>query len=732
MKNVIVGLVACALFAAAAIIFVRRTVEPAAVARRPPTPPPVARPTRFAPVPGLGGSLAKLTRMPVPDVSPAALTALFPAFRHAPYDTAGFNPLALPFQYEDPDHAGDPAEANALAFLLSDALDWAPGNYSARHAYFVFDRGSDALRPLVANYDSDVIAREIQGWGTTHAVGGVLRRSAAGYAGRLEVFAADGSVAFAKDYGDPRPYFDLLGDMAVDAIGFFGPPPSAELAAFLHQPRCRHAASLARLGTAAFQPRDEAFATYGAILQDDPTFAEVRYWYANQASWAAGNVASRDRERQVGRSLHDRLTPMALVDFNPDRAADAALSAEHPIWVERATRLAGGPDAPLSVDLALSRSERVGNPTVAAVSRGVATAAANPNRGFLLNTAAENLETTTAADAELAASVATAEMGSRFQDPTGSWLAPRGTLARAAQLLARPDLALAVRPGPDEEPMGNLRLVNVVRCLCAAGRWREAVSAFAAAEPVAEDEDGTDAAHWAAVAAVTAGDAPALAKLRARWGHAFDQSGMSSLLDATGAVDLKALLDQFGKSGVGVQPRLLLAAELDVARGQGFFRRLVGQMLSLEPDAREFWPALDAYDRRDPSTFGTYFYFCLSNRYAAADPWAKATFADWRARGSPASPAFHDTLRTVRQSLAAYSPTDDPVADPSRRADARHVLAGWAGPFVVDGLIRALQKTHEPGERDLALRFRHLAINVADDDVASFAATLVRATDPKP
>ena len=734
MRSVVAVVLAVALFAAAAVVCVRRFQPPAVavatITRRPAPPPrPPRVPMLFSPVEGLGPVLSTLTPMPEGKVTGRRLAELFPAFTHAPYDV-GFCPVSLPFRYDDPDGVGNAAEANALAFLLGDALDWAPGNYSARHAYFGFEREPDAMRQLARRYDPSEIAGQVDRWGATHAVGGLLRRSLAGYAGTLEVYAADGSVAFTKDYADARPYADLLGDMAVDAIGFFGPPPTAELAAYLHQPRCRHASSLARLGSAAFRPRTKAFPTYAAILRDDPTFAEVRYWYANQKGWVDDGDGTEEH-RQIGRSLHDRLTPTALVSFDRRQCPDVALAAEYPAWVERATRLAGGPDAPLSACLALDRSSRLRPPSMADVRRGLAAAAANPNRAFLLNRVTECLERSSTPDAALAASVAVTALNSRFQDPTGTWSTERDLFARAADLVARPDLAMAVRPSHDEQPWVGGQLRNVVESLCAAARWSEAVSTFAEHGPAVADAENAEAAHWAAVAAATAGDAAASRALRSRWGQTFHATGMSALLDAKGPVDLQALEDQFlaHQTEPGARPRLLLAAELDVARGQGQLRMLVWSMLAIEPDDRVFWPLLDAYERRDPTELGTYFYPTLLTRFGKADPWARAANQAWVARGRPGEPAFHFALDMARASLADYPPTDDPVVDPARESAARRALSKGTHPFIVSCQIAGLRQRHEPGGHDLALRFRHLAVDVGDRDVASFAADLVRQTE---
>lgn len=71
--------------------------------------------------------LAQAPKQPLREHTLAQLKAMFPAFEHEPFATAGFNHLSLPFHYEDRDGGGDANEANAFTMLLSESLDWGPG-----------------------------------------------------------------------------------------------------------------------------------------------------------------------------------------------------------------------------------------------------------------------------------------------------------------------------------------------------------------------------------------------------------------------------------------------------------------------------------------------------------------------------------------------------------------------------------------------------------------------------
>jgi hypothetical protein len=679
--------------------------------------------------------LPKLTPLPTPsDVSLGQLQRMFPAFHHDPFDTAGFNPLALPFRYQDPDGVGDPAEANAMSFLLSDALDWAPGNYSARHAYFVFSQSADAIRPLAQGYDAPAIASLVHGWSATHAVGGVLRRSRDGCAGTPEIYAADGSLAFQQHCDAPRPYFTLLGDMAVDAIAHFGPPPSPELVALLHAPRCERPESIVRLGMAAFEPlRDEGtFALYAQILQDDPTFAEVRYWWADQKHWDLGDRP--ERERQVARSLHDRITPTAIATFRPGDCRDAELAGEYPEWVARAARLAGT-DAPLTLQLALQQSTASATFHRGLFQRALAAAARYPNRRDLLSELADATIANTGGplDARLSASLSVAAMSSRYLDGVGDFRGQRERLADAVRLLGRPDLAIAVTEplGPPEETRElDARVID----LCDAGRFADAVAAFAAAEPIDHDQAGVDAAHWAALAAATVGDAAALARLRDAWGGAFDQSGMTAApdgyavaVDPTGNPDVPPLRENVRNhlSDPALMPRIALCAETDLARGRGLFRNGVWQEVNLQPSDRLCWALWDTYERRAPSEYGPSFHRSLAWLYPR-DPWVQTAVADWVARGSPVQRSDARALARVVDDLHYYLPDEWPTPDVLSRYSAPTFLDRAGGPWAVADAVRAaLASGDRATAHELTLRFRHLAVELPTNGPGVWAGELL-------
>ncbi|MCD4699139.1 MAG: PT domain-containing protein [Phycisphaerae bacterium] len=63
--------------------------------------------------------LAQAIKQPTSNYTLEQLAEMWPAFRHAPIETAGFNHFTLPFHYVSRDGTGDANEAYAFSFLLS-------------------------------------------------------------------------------------------------------------------------------------------------------------------------------------------------------------------------------------------------------------------------------------------------------------------------------------------------------------------------------------------------------------------------------------------------------------------------------------------------------------------------------------------------------------------------------------------------------------------------------------
>src|SRR5258706_8155402 len=159
--------------------------------------------TRFTPA---QFPLANMPQGDGPHLLPLDIPKRFPAFQHEPFESSGFNAVALPFRYVEEAKGGDPDEANAFAFLLSNGLDWAPGNYSARHAYFIFKRSAPVLEPFRTEYHRRHIELLVRDWHATHAIGGELVHKEAGYSGTLEIYNHQARKVHRVAYDEPRGY----------------------------------------------------------------------------------------------------------------------------------------------------------------------------------------------------------------------------------------------------------------------------------------------------------------------------------------------------------------------------------------------------------------------------------------------------------------------------------------------------------------------------------------------
>jgi len=417
----------------------------------PAAPAPPAPETPAAPRPEPARIILPLAGMPALKVSMHhldELAILFPAFQHEPFETSGFNHLTLPFLYVSTDRDADPNEALAFSFLLSNSLDWAPGNYCTRHAYFTFKRARRYMMPLSMEYDRQTIAEAIDDWDATHAVGGTLRKVRGRYAGELNIYDRSKKVICRKVYAAPRDYFQLLGDMAVDAIGFFGHKASPALVEHLHRKRCEHYQSLIDLGKAAFAPEKtpEEFGLYEKILARDPGFADVRYWYANQRRWHDGGYARYKAECAKVLDTYPYLA--ALVEFNVADTKDAALGPRIRQWLEEAEALAGA-DAPALVLRRMEEIKSRGQATHEELQQAVRTAARYPNEYWLLWYTATTLQrgADLGADCDLAAPMFIAALRNRYLTGTGDKSHALKRLGLALFWLGRDNLCAELMAG---------------------------------------------------------------------------------------------------------------------------------------------------------------------------------------------------------------------------------------------------------------------------------------------
>src|SRR5690554_770439 len=234
-----------------------------------------------------------------------------------------FTRVYLAFDYLCLHGKGDPNQAFTFPSVLSFKFDFVPDNYIMNHPISIFQRDPDLLK--LKPDDAHGIAACIDYWDATHALGGQVIETRKGYKGTLMVFDHTGSKIWQKDYDNPLSYFALMGQMVQDWMNFRGQTVSPGLAAELTRPMTSHPETVEWFGEIFHveSGSQEEWGIYEKILQKDPTFGEVQYWYANQRSrrtedqyW--GHTA-------LAKALLDHPVACALHKFEPIYCTNQAL-----------------------------------------------------------------------------------------------------------------------------------------------------------------------------------------------------------------------------------------------------------------------------------------------------------------------------------------------------------------------------------------------------------------------
>jgi hypothetical protein len=617
------------------------------------------------------------------------LPRIFPAFQHKPFASAGFNAVMLPFSYSDPNHLGNVNEAMALCALVSNDLDWSPGCYCARHAYFVFKRDRDAIHNFMQGYDPSQIASFIGDWQATHAIGGELIRTAGGYKGKLEIFDAKGAAIFTKQYDAARSFWDLLGDMDVDAMTFLDVKPSQPLIDYLHVPRCTQFQSVIDLGSAALmeEKSPEEFGVYQKIIRADPGFSMVRHWYANQKHWNDGDDGFW--ARQNGLALASRLEPASLEEFSPTKCPDPELTAQLPQWLDHAEALVS-PDAPMVLARRLE-NKCYGSQTLAQIiERGLKAAAKYPNSHELVN----DLGMATP-DKLMAASLFAASMLDLYMPATDEQGDETYDLAWMCDQIGRDDVAMEFLSGlGTEQPKYQFDLL--IQVLSRGGRYTEAADFYPLVDQSGADESAKESmAPYAAFAAVMAGRQSLLEQILRDQGQPLAAQNLTEVfLDYDNVMMKKAVQIENGGGDVDTAAfwRLLLLACSDAQRGISTYHCLTTEALTNYPINRLLWIAEDNYQRRDPSNDGPAFYDYLGMLFSY-DPWVDAAVADFRRRGGIEKTIDPEMLRADLQRGVRDGFFTKNFGD----VDWKHVLTPWRVAACVHQLLEQ-HKTRDAAE----------------------------------
>jgi len=701
----------------AAVVIVLPAYLPSATASEPATragSEPAARKVTFP--------LAGATKQPLSNYTLDELVRMWPAFKHAPIDTAGFNHFTLPFRYASDDDTGNRREARAFSFLLSHSLDWAPGGYCTRHAYFVFKRERKRMLQLERQYDRKLISFLVKGWSATHAVGGELRRSKAGYTGTLEIYDRTGKLVLDKDYDRPVEFFELLGDMSVDGIRFFGGKASASLVEHLHLKRCKHHESLIDLGEAAFaeEKSDEEFDIYKKILKRDPGFADVRYWWANQKWWHDEKWGHY--EHQIALALNSYLVEAPLVIFDAEDCPDKEMAKRYPQWLKEAEKLVGA-DFPDLLKVRVSSAVRKGRISSDLLLRATAAASRYPNNFWMLDNLAHAYRNggEMPADPAMAASIHLTRLRSRYLTGRGSKQDATRGFAYAIMGIGRNDICVQMmmpvvkkklqKGGPSEVDWDARLLAEALEEM---GWYAEAIKYYRIAfKGFKKDEPARNRALVeAGIAAAISGRDDILAQiLRDRSAEA-GEAKMKFLLTAyrdalagkpidTAKVRKKAWPGVWWAYAREVE----FYAQIDLLAGRNVHRDDLTNVVRMVPADRSSWILFDAYDRAKPRPESASFYESLEWLHGH-DPWVRQAVKDFRRRSTKKiAPDADELLKRLKD----YKPVRRPQANPSayRAMETLRTLPPGAVEVAIHNL---LTKRRFDKARELALRYHNLAV----------------------
>jgi hypothetical protein len=652
--------------------------------------------------------------LPPAKYAPEDLAKIFPAFVHRPFDSAGFNAVMLPFSFSDPEHLGSENEATALTALISDDLDWAPGCYCARHAYFVFKRERFAIARLMQGYDPTQIASLIRRWHATHAVGGELIRTADGYSGKLQIFDAQGSQIFNQTYDVPRSYWDLLGDMDADAMACLDVKPSQQLSDFLHEPRCKQFQLVVDLGSAAFleEKSPEEFALYQKILAADPDFSMVRHWYANQKHWADGD--DHAWATQNGMALASRLEPASLEEFVPALCDDPALALKLPYWLAKAEELVS-PDSPLVLERRLRDKMFALDTPEQVIERGLKAAAAYPNSHDLLCYLARETP-----DRFMAASLMAASLQDRYMPGVSDKENQLANLALNCDQIERNDVAVELLQSPQlqQDPQNRQFLLTA---LSRSGLYAQAMDVY----PQLPADSAPDAvnrqymAPWAFFAAFMGFKSDPVIQVQHQEAQALAARHLTEMCQ----LYVNAFLGKDYTTPQSCDPEirglfeLLLRANDDCCNGTSTYHYQILEYLVGWPMERLLWITEDFYERFDPSNDAANFYEYLSMLFPY-DPFVTKAVADFHQRGGSERPvdpaALRDDLHQALQRSTTVNFGD---------VDWKHEPTPWRVAACVDQLLNQ-QKPSDA--TDLANLFYDYESRTENSPAISIAAELKR------
>jgi hypothetical protein len=564
----------------------------------------------------------------------------FPFFKHRSIATSGVNALFLPFHhaFQQPSHGFN--RAQAFAFLFSLDLDWAPGNYCNRHAYFLYNRSGANMVRLLRHYSSDAIARYFPGWDATVAVGGTLKHGPNGYTATIVLYNRSGRLIDTMRYNTPMSFWKLLGTVDVGFMTYVKEPPSPALAQYLCQPRCRDMRCLTELGKAAFLPiqSTRAFALFRKVLKLDPHFAEVRYWFENQAAWR-GTDGYDKLQAEIAEALKDRLLPYAAQVLDPaacqNKQLAQALATLEPSILAESKKLTGA-NSPLVLTEELNWKTYKPWDVPALLRKATRVAGKYPNDYNLLSDLAylyNNRHLGVDDDADMAASIASVAMRDRWMTGTLVKQSARRDLAAAAYETGHFGIAATLylqSQTPHNLGCGFWSLAEMGQFHLILRLWPSILRR----QPKAADS----VVPAYAFAAAMCGDQADLTHTIKAYPSVLQQQGIFDAMRycsvrLSGGDTSHFVLGQPVEEVPGFNIHLYIQAERDLAHHSERHERGSLKLFVVSPFDRIIWEYFDAYTGQEahPEADDHSFYDALLWLHPG-DPWAKRAMRNYLAR----------------------------------------------------------------------------------------------------
>ncbi|MHB9133610.1 MAG: hypothetical protein ACYDBB_21310 [Armatimonadota bacterium] len=242
-----------------------------------------------------------------------------------------FSPLFLPFVYHADGVPADPIQSLTFPSLLGYKFDFVPDNLLPPSPLLAFQTNPSIEK---MNWqDPKVFSQWINDWGCTHAIGGELVAHAAGYTATLVVYDDTGNEILRKVYPTPLPYFTLMGKIVEDWMAFRNQTCSPALKAELERPLTSNFDTVRWLGQ-VFRVKQKSaaeWAIYDKILKVDPSFAEIRYYYANRKG---GPVQYLQSEEAKAILIHPVIRAIWLIKI--DQIQDQSLRKKAALVIAQA------------------------------------------------------------------------------------------------------------------------------------------------------------------------------------------------------------------------------------------------------------------------------------------------------------------------------------------------------------------------------------------------------------